>query len=98
MFGCTGLQLVEAQDYSRGIDDLRHALELNPDDYSILGNLAWALSKENRHDEAIIQYQKALAMAPLDAKLNNNLAFSLQKANRLDGSRARVPKSAEERA
>jgi len=46
-------------DMPNGIDDLKKALELSPDDYDAHASLAGALKREGRLPEALTEYQRA---------------------------------------
>ena len=78
-----GLALAGEGRYQEGLDQLRHALQLNP--VSAYANIdaGYILLLLNRPDEAIPFLREAVRIKPLHAKAHNNLGAALAQTDRL---------------
>ncbi|HOC57718.1 MAG TPA: tetratricopeptide repeat protein [Verrucomicrobiota bacterium] len=80
--------LVSAQAQTRYWRDsealFRHALEVTRDNWLAHNNLAGALSKKGRVDEAIAQYHEVLRLKPDDAETHKNLGGAFAMKGQLD--------------
>lgn len=78
-----GMALAGEGRYREGLDQLRHALQLNP--VSAYANIdaGYILMLLNRPDEAIPFFREAVRMKPLHAKAHNNLGAALAQTGRL---------------
>ena len=74
-----GLQLVQQEKYAEAIEQFKKALEKDPEQANILGNMADCYSKMDKNQEALELYQKAVAIKPDDAALYTNLGVILSK-------------------
>jgi len=73
------LVLERQADYDAAVTSYRLALRERPDDLKILQNMAIALSRVGRLEEAIRAYRKALELDPTLSGAHYGLAFLLQK-------------------
>jgi len=67
-----------------GIGQFRDLLERFPDFLPAMGDLAWALAKKNRHEEAIALYEKYLAIQPANPEPRWRIGDRLINLGRLD--------------
>jgi tetratricopeptide (TPR) repeat protein len=66
------------------IDDLQHALRIDPKSEPAHGNLSAALRAKGRLDEAIGHGQEAVRLEPKNVRARANLAYALHAKGRLD--------------
>ncbi|MBV9732016.1 MAG: tetratricopeptide repeat protein [Verrucomicrobia bacterium] len=66
------------------MDHFTKAIEIKPDEASILDNLGSALLQKGNLDEAILLYQKALGLKPTEASIHYNLANALLARGEVD--------------
>lgn len=66
------------------IDHFTKAIEIKPDEASVLDNLGSALLQKGNLDEAIVLYQKALELKPAQASIHYNLANALLARGEVD--------------
>jgi superkiller protein 3 len=66
------------------MDHFTKAIEIKPDEASVLDNLASALLQKGNLDEAIVLYQKALELKPAQASIHYNLANALLARGEID--------------
>jgi tetratricopeptide (TPR) repeat protein len=64
-------------DYAGAVELWKQALALGGDEAMVHFNLANALSKTRRPEEAIAEYEKALALSPDHAEAHDNLGYLL---------------------
>ena len=57
----------------RGLDMIKEALRLTPNDGYITDSLGWAYYRLNRIPEAVIELEKAVELRPEDPTLNDHL-------------------------
>ena len=69
--------LTSSNLHERSIEVLREALEINPKNIKVLGDLGFALSKLNKNQQAIEMYEKILAIYPNNINALNGKAYSL---------------------
>ena len=74
---------VEDGDVVHGEQEFRKALEINPTLIDARANLANALAREDRADDAIDAYQKVLEIDPGLADIHNNLGVALARKGRM---------------
>lgn len=72
------------QGKTDGIEPLCDLLARFPDYLPIMGDLAWALAKKGRHEEAISLYEKYLAIQPEDPEPRWRIGDRLVNLGRLD--------------
>ena len=94
------LYFFDARDYARAAAAFRQAVELNPDEYVVWGNLADALTWSNRRDDAVQAYTKAAELArtrlmvnPRDAGITMSLAEYEAALGHEAGARALMEKA-----
>jgi Tfp pilus assembly protein PilF len=90
----SGLQLAQEGKYAEAIEQYKKALEKDPEQANILGNMADCYSKMDKNNEALELYQKAVAIKPDDAALYNNLGVVLSKLGKSTESQAAFKKAA----
>jgi Flp pilus assembly protein TadD len=66
------------------MDHFTKAIEIKPDEASVLDNLGSALLQKGNLDEAIVLYQKALELKPAQASIHYNLANALLARGEVD--------------
>lgn len=79
-----GLALTSTGRVDEGLDNLRHALKLNPYDAYANIDTGNVLFRQNRPDEAIPFFLEAIRIKPRSAKAHNSLGAALAQTNRLD--------------
>ncbi|MFZ9899018.1 MAG: tetratricopeptide repeat protein [Gemmatimonadaceae bacterium] len=80
------LVLERQGDYDAAVTSYRLALRERPDDLRILQNMAIALSKIGRIEEAIRSYKKAVDIDPTASGAHYGLAFLLVKRGDVAGA------------
>jgi tetratricopeptide (TPR) repeat protein len=90
----SGLQLSKDGKYEEAIAEYKKALELDPGEAYILGNMAEAYSKLDKNAEALEAYQKAIALKPDDSALQTNLGVVLGKMGKTAESQEAFKKAA----
>jgi len=89
-----GLKLSQEGKYQEAIDEFKKALEKDPEQAPILGNMADAYSKLDKNTEALEIYQKAIAANPNDATLYTNMGVVLSKLGKAAESQEAFKKAA----
>ena len=74
----------QVQYWKNGISLFEHTLEVTSNNWLCNYNLATALDKEGRTDDAIKHYQEALRIKPDYAEAHNNLGIALDRKGRID--------------
>lgn len=82
-----GAAWMAAQEYERGIADLRAAASLRPDHPELLYNLATALLTARRAAEAVPLLVRALEVQPSHLRAAANLGVALRTVGRLPSAR-----------
>jgi tetratricopeptide (TPR) repeat protein len=90
-----GLQLMKQEKYEEAVEQFRKALEKDPQQHNIIGNMADAYAKMNKYDEALEFYKKAIAAKPDDAPLYTNMGIILGKMGKNAELQAAFKKAAE---
>ncbi len=89
-----GLKLAQEGKYDEAIVEYRKALEKDPEQANIHGNLAEALSQTEKFDEALAEYQKAIELKPDDSALYTNMGVLLTKMGKQQESQEAFKKAA----
>lgn len=66
----------------RGLDMIRQAVELQPDNGYIVDSLGWAYYRLGRYEDAVVQLEKAVLLRPEDPTLNDHLGDAYWKVGR----------------
>lgn len=90
-----GLKLAAEGKHEEAIAEYRKALELDPEQSNIMGNMADSYSKLNKNEEALEQYKKAIAISPKEAALYTNMGVVLSRLGRNAESQEAFKKAAE---
>ncbi|MEF2552397.1 tetratricopeptide repeat protein [Aurantimonas sp. A2-1-M11] len=61
------------ENLQEGLDMIRKAVELRPNDGYIIDSLGWAYYRLGRYDEAVEQLERAVLITPLDPTINDHL-------------------------
>lgn len=87
-----GMEALKANQFDAAVQSFQKAVELDPNQVVIWGNMAEAYSglartktgaeQTDALNKAIEAYQKALALAPNDANYHNNFALALARAKK----------------
>jgi len=80
----TATTLLQVRYWTNSITLFEHALHVTTNNYVAHDNLAFALEKQDRINEAISNYSKALRINPSLASTRNSLAVILAKQGRID--------------
>jgi tetratricopeptide (TPR) repeat protein len=89
-----GLQLAQQEKYAEAIEQFKKALEKDPEQANIMGNMADCYSKMDKNNEALELYQKAIAIKPDDAALYTNMGVILSKLGKNTESQEAFKKAA----
>ena len=89
-----GLKLASEGKHEEAIAEFKKALELDPEQSNIMGNMADSYSKMDKNNEAVEIYQKAIAVNPNDAALYTNLGVVLSKMGKNTESQEAFKKAA----
>jgi DNA-binding winged helix-turn-helix (wHTH) protein/predicted Zn-dependent protease/TolB-like protein len=81
--------------HEEGVDALRQALAIDPEDAKLANSMATLLSEMGRHDEAIEMAQRYIAMATADVNAYDSLGLAYQFAGEYDKSLAAFAKGLE---
>jgi protein O-mannosyl-transferase len=79
-----GAFLLKKGQLDDAMDHFTKAIEIKPDEASVLDNLASALLQKGNLDEAILIYQKALELKPAQPSIHYNLANALLARGEVD--------------
>jgi len=90
-----GLGLAAQGKHQEAIEVYKKALDQDPEQSNIMGNMADSYSKLGNNEEAVVIYQKAIAVNPKDAALYTNLGVILSKLGKEAESQAAFKKAAE---
>ncbi len=88
-----GNAFIRAKNYSRAIDVLETAKQMDPHNLAILGNLALAATKDNNWLQAKEYYQQALTLAPSSFEIHSNYAIALRDHGDLEQARIIMEKA-----
>ena len=66
----------------KGLDLVKKAVDLKPDDGYIVDSLAWAYFKLGRYDEAVTELERAVLLKPDDPVINDHLGDAYWKVGR----------------
>lgn len=89
-----GLKLAEEKKYAEAIEEFKKALEKDPEQPNIIGNMADCYSKMDKNEEALALYQKAIAISPNEAALHTNMGVVLSKMGKSAESQEAFKKAA----
>ncbi len=65
-----------------GLDMIRKAVDLRPNDGYMVDSLGWAYYKLNRIQEAVVELERAVELRPGDPTINDHMGDAYWKANR----------------
>ena len=74
------------EQFATALENLRHLLEVRPDDVDYHHNTAFALFHLRRFPESVTHYREALRLNPIDAGLHKALGIALAEAGNLSES------------
>lgn len=66
----------------QGLDMIRKAAKLRPDDGPIVDSLGWAYYRLGRYDEAVVELERAIELMPQDPVINDHLGDAYWKVGR----------------
>ncbi len=90
----SGLKLAAEGKHEEAIAEFKKALEKDPEQSNILGNMADSYSKMNKNDDALETYKKAITVKPDDAALYTNMGVLLSKMGKNAESQEAFKKAA----
>ena len=90
-----GYLLVDRKDYAEAQTYSSIAVSLRPDSAIARNNLAVALSRQGKRDEAIACYQKAIELDPNYARAYSNLGNAYRHQKKMDQAIACLQKAIE---
>ncbi len=98
-----GMEALKANQFDAAVQSFQKAVELDPNQVVIWGNLAEAYTglaktktgqeQQDALNKGIEAYQKALALAPNDANYHNNFALALARAKKFPEMEAELNKA-----
>ncbi len=88
-----GLQMAQQQKYQEAVDLYKQALEKDPEQANIMGNMADAYAKMGKNEDALEVYKKAIAIKP-DAALYTNMGAILNNMGKTEESQEAFKKAA----
>lgn len=91
----SGLQFASKGKHEEAIKQFQMALQKDPEQSNIMGNMADSYSKLGRNDEALETYRKAIAVSPTSPALYNNMGTLLSKMGKGAESQEAFKKAAE---
>jgi tetratricopeptide (TPR) repeat protein len=89
-----GTRLADAGNHTEAIEKFSLALQKDPEQANILGNMAESYRKLEKYNEAYATYQKAIAIKPDDPVLYTNLGVVLSKLGKTKESEEAFKKAA----
>jgi tetratricopeptide (TPR) repeat protein len=90
----SGLQLSQQGKDLEAIEEYKKALEMDPEQTNIMGNMAESYAKLGKNDEALDIYKKAVVINPKDAALYTNMGVILGKMGKNEESKEAFEKAA----
>jgi tetratricopeptide (TPR) repeat protein len=90
----SGLKLASEGKHQEAIEEFKKALEKDPEQANIMGNMAESYVKLDKNDEALELYKKAVAIAPDNAALYTNMGVLLSKMGKNAESQEAFKKAA----
>jgi tetratricopeptide (TPR) repeat protein len=90
----SGLKLAGEGKHEEAIEEFKKALEKDPEQANIMGNMAESYVKLEKNDEALDIYKKAIAIAPDNAALYTNMGVLLSKMGKNAESQEAFKKAA----
>jgi len=90
-----GLKLASENKHEEAIAEYKKALEKDPEQANIWGNMADSYSKMGKDTEALETFQKAIAVNPKDAALYTNMGVVLSKMGKAAESQEAFKKAAD---
>jgi tetratricopeptide (TPR) repeat protein len=70
------------RNLEEGLDLIRRAVELRPNDGYIVDSLGWAYYRLARYEEAVAELERAVSLKPDDAVLNDHLGDAYWRVGR----------------
>jgi tetratricopeptide (TPR) repeat protein len=89
-----GTKLAEAGKHEEAIEKFKQALEKDPEQTNIMGNMAESYRKLDKNNEALELYRKAIAIKPNDPVLYTNMGVVLGKLGKSAESEEAFKKAA----
>ena len=89
-----GLKLAGEGKHEEAVAEFKKALEKDPEQANIMGNMAESYSKLDKNDEALEVYKKAVTIAPDNAALFTNMGVLLSKMGKNTESQEAFKKAA----
>jgi Tfp pilus assembly protein PilF len=89
-----GLKFAGEGKHEEAIAEFKKALEKDPEQANIMGNMAESYSKLDKNDEALEVYKKAVAISPDNAALFTNMGVLLSKMGKNTESQEAFKKAA----
>jgi tetratricopeptide (TPR) repeat protein len=90
----SGLKLAQEGKHEEAIAEFKKALEKDPEQSNILGNMADSYAKMGKNDEALEAYKKAIAIKSDDSALYTNMGVLLSKMGKNAESQEAFKKAA----
>ncbi|UJX46543.1 tetratricopeptide repeat protein [Xanthobacter sp. YC-JY1] len=72
----------QGTNLDQGLDMIRKAAKLRPDDGPIVDSLGWAYYRLGRYDDAVVQLERAIELMPQDPVINDHLGDAYWKVGR----------------
>lgn len=79
-----GNNFIQKADYEKALDYFEKALDLCPNDISLLNNIGFTYGEMKKYDKAIETYEKSLKIKPSHANTWNGLALSYKKLGKYE--------------
>ncbi len=79
-----GNNFIQKVDYEKALDYFEKALDLCPNDISLLNNIGFTYGEMKKYDKAIETYEKSLKIKPSHANTWNGLALSYKKLGKYE--------------
>ncbi len=90
-----GLELAKAGKHEEAIEEFKKALEKDPEQANIMGNMAESYAKLDKNDDALALYKKAIEVMPNEAALYTNMGVLLSRMGKNAESQEAFKKAAE---
>lgn len=78
--------LIQIQEYEQALNYIEIGLKIDPNNFNLLNNKGYCLSKLERYSDAIPIYMKAHSLNPMDIEIINNIGTSYLNLNDTQGA------------